>query len=89
MSAERARCPSCHGVMLEVDGCSAVVQLNAERFGHEPHFADGSLEPAERCWDCAARVGHHHHANCLQAMCMICGDQAVACDHAGENGDVL
>lgn len=89
MAADAPVCPACEAPVTAVDGCGAVIQLNAHRYGEEAHFADGELKPKPRCADCSARVGHHHHANCLQAHCFLCGDQAVCCEHAGENGAVL
>jgi hypothetical protein len=89
MTHTSALCPSCDLPMLTADGCTAVIHINAERWGHESHFASGEMIPLDRCPDCGATVGHHHHANCLQARCMICDDQAVMCDHSGENGYVI
>lgn len=76
-----AACEACDGVMSLVDGCTAVPYVQAYRYGSEPHFESGELEPRPRCSDCGARVGHHHHVNCLQARCSQCGDQAACCDH--------
>ena len=82
-------CPACRRDRHH--GCDGV-QVNAHRYGHEDHWYDGSmagLEPHDACIDCSTPLGEHHHANCLQARCMVCDDQAVCCPHARENRYVL
>lgn len=76
-------CPACERPYAPAgDSCGAVAYFHAHRYGHEPHWAaQDDLEPQPHCHDCGTPVGGHHHANCLQAYCSVCGDQAACCPH--------
>lgn len=75
-----AVCAFCDREMLTADGCTAPY-LHAHRFGSEPRFVAEPAEPTDRCRDCGALVGFHHHLNCLHSFCSVCGDQAPMCEH--------
>lgn len=84
-------CPACH--RPREAGCDGV-QVNADRYGQEAWWSEDwavaeHLVPKPHCADCGTPSGAHHHANCLLAYCMVCGGQAVACEHARDNAEVI
>jgi hypothetical protein len=51
------------------------------RYGQEPPLAElaGAELLPERCRDCGAWIGQHHHPGCVVETCPACGARAVAC----------
>lgn len=81
-----ARCEGCGEVLAASIGCTADPYPTALPWGSEPYFAEEGWTPKPRCPDCAARVGHSHHWDCIRAMCGICDELLYMCVH-GEGTD--
>lgn len=83
-------CQDCNQDMKTAEGC-VVDQLtldglviDRQPFGREP----GWPTTADRCGDCGAAHGHHHHLGCDVARCPACGWQMISCGcHFAEYGE--
>ncbi len=68
-----AICTDCNLDMTTADGCTVgTLTLDGRRFDRRPVSTD-------RCGDCGATRGHHHHLGCDMATCPACGWQLLSC----------
>jgi hypothetical protein len=77
-------CPGCLEPYSSSVECSAPVPHGCH-WGDEPYWDDHELadaEPLEHCPDCGCQIGQRHHTYCLKAMCSLCEDQALICEHS-------
>jgi len=79
-----AKCKTCGGNMLKVDGCKPSVFIcdgkQYERIkvgGAGDFFEDVGAD--FWCDDCGAKRGHYHHTGCDCEKCPICGGQLLSC----------
>lgn len=79
-----AKCEVCQEDMLEVGTCITIhyilrdgtkVTPTPVGYGNVDHAG-----PGERCGDCNAMYGMHHHPGCDNETCSICGLQYIGCD---------
>jgi len=74
-----AKCDTCHGFMLEVDGCIKTwFVIDGKRYDRQP-YAGGYDPGTGRCGDCGAKIGHYHHPGCDVERCPVCHNQMIGC----------
>lgn len=84
-------CKYCNQDMRQADGvsrCLSILKMGANSIlfptASESHeYSGGKVKPPE-CHDCAAKVGHYHHAGCDWEQCPNCGGQLLSCECWGE-----
>lgn len=64
-----ATCDHCGRAMLDTPGCDPDTWPTVATYGTEPGWPD-DLTPPDRCRDCGAHLGHHHHPGCCVAVCI-------------------
>lgn len=80
-----AKCAACEQDMMVADGCTEhKIWIGPCRKMFDPikWGAEGDLwpsEPGERCHDCNAKQGFHHHPGCDVERCPVCHGQLISC----------
>ena len=79
-----AKCLYCEREMLEADGCGCTEYKIDGKWVPRIKVGDPGdmmgILPGERCHDCNAAYGHHHHPGCDSETCPKCGGQLLMCD---------
>lgn len=75
-------CFACRQEMKYAKGCVVTeVTFKGERFPLIPFGSDEAVSTSlERCRDCGARRGHHHHPGCCAQRCPKCLCPLSSCD---------
>lgn len=81
--AAGAKCKTCGGNMLKIDGCKPSTFICAGKRYERIKVGDaGDMYESDsetRCDDCGAKRGHYHHTGCDCEKCPICGGQLLSC----------